>query len=317
METLLLEEHQQEMLNEISHSLSLSPKAINPKYFYDEIGSRLFEEICLQPEYYPTRTEIAILESNKYEIATLAENIDVLIEFGSGASKKVRSLLNSVKPASYVGIDISKEFLEESTKKLAKDYDWLDVSGLCMDLCQPLDLPELPIGRRLGFYPGSSIGNFSPNSAVKLLKNMGSLLGLGGALLIGVDLKKPEHILYNAYNDAAGKTAQFNLNVLARLTRDLGAKIDLQQFEHIAFYNASIGRIEMHLKSLTDQDLSIDDTTFHLSEGEMIHTENSYKYTTEEFIALADRAGLKHRRTWLDSNSYFGLQWFTVDELRS
>jgi dimethylhistidine N-methyltransferase len=304
-------EHQ--MLAEVLQGLRQSPKRVHPKFFYDEYGSALFEEICEQPEYYIPDTEIALLHALKTEFIALAPQVDVLIEFGSGASKKVRTLLEDIRPKSYLGIDISRDFLEAATLQLAADYPWLDVSGVCADLCQPLTLPNLPTDNKLGFYPGSSIGNFEPADAIALLRNMAGVLGPGGSLLIGVDLKKDPAVLNRAYNDRAGVTERFNKNLLTRLNNELEANFKPDNFRHLAFYNAQLGRIEMHLESLVQQTVALGEVSFTLAEGERIHTESSHKYSLEEFQQLARRAGLNPRKSWTDQDKLFSLHWLQVN----
>lgn len=296
--------------DEVVRGLSARPKRIAPKFFYDRRGSALFEEICQLPEYYLTRVEIGILRSCVREIAGLTGPDSVLIELGSGSSRKVRLLLEALRPSAYLAVDISREFLLQATRKLAHDYPWLEVHAACADLCRPLVVSDLPEGgRRLAFYPGSSIGNFEPDEAREFLRGLHPMLGRDGALLIGVDLKKDPAILHAAYNDAAGVTAMFNLNLLVRLRRELGAEFEFAAFAHDAFYNGAAGRIEMHLVCRKAQRMWVEDACFAFAREESIHTENSYKYTIAEFHALARAAGYAVERTWLDANEMFSVHY--------
>lgn len=298
---------------EVVTGLSRRPRSIPPKFFYDERGSRLFDAICELPEYYPTRTEIGILENHAHKIAELAGPECLLIELGSGASKKVRLLLEALRPSAYMGIDISRDFLLASTRRLAADYPWLEVHAYCADFSQTLDLDYCPLEfRKLGFFPGSSIGNFEPAQAETFLSHLKSVLAPGGALLIGVDLRKDSVILNAAYNDAQGITAAFNLNLLQRIANELDAELDLDGFEHRAFYDEDRGRIEMHLVSRRPQQIRIEDRVFRFAAGETIHTENSYKYTAVEFQALARRAGFAPARVWTDAAGLFSVHYLRL-----
>lgn len=289
-----------DFLADVVEGLGRPQKRIPPKYFYDHRGSELFDRICELPEYYPTRTEIGILKRRARDIARLIGPGSVLIELGSGASRKIRLMLEALRPAAYVGVDISREFLLNATGKLARDYPWLRVRAVCADLCVPLPPLTLPTGPRVAFYPGSSIGNFDPNEALVLLKRIRGLVGEGGWLIIGVDLKKDPTILHAAYNDAAGVTAEFNLNLLGRMKRELGARLDADGFAHHAFYNETLGRIEMHLVSRQAQQIGVNDHRFMLCEGETIHTENSYKYSLDDFGELAAQADFTTECRWTD-----------------
>jgi dimethylhistidine N-methyltransferase len=282
--------------------LTASPKRLPPKYFYDAEGSLLFERITEQPEYYPTRCELAILHDNAAEIAALLAPGCALIEFGSGSSRKVRTLLSAAPDvAAYIPVDISGEFLNQEAAVLQREFPRLAVYPLAADFSQPFDLPakiaELP---RAGFFPGSTIGNFEPHDAASFLRHAGRMLGPGAVFVIGVDLAKELEILNAAYNDAAGVTAKFNLNLLARINRELGANFDLAAFEHHAFYNRERHRIEMHLASVKRQKARVCGTTIDFRAGETIHTENSYKYTVESFGALARGSGWTPRKVWTD-----------------
>ena len=301
------------MLEEVLQGLASRPRRIAPKFFYDERGSRLFDAICELPEYYPTRTEMGILESCADEVARLAGPDETLIELGSGASKKIRILLEAVRPRQYLGIDISREFLRESTQQLAHDYPWLNVHAACADFMQDFELPGgAGEGKKLAFFPGSTIGNFEPHDALAFLQRVRRLVQPDGALLIGVDLKKDPQVLHAAYNDSTGITAQFNLNLLQRLREELGAEVNPQGFRHHAFYNTARGRIEMHLVSRRVQDIRLLNQRFHFAPGESIHTENSYKYSLEKFHALARGAGLRPRQVWIDSARLFSVHYLSI-----
>lgn len=302
------------MLEEVLQGLAERPRRIAPKFFYDERGSRLFDAICELPEYYLTRAEMAILESAASEVAGLAGPDVTLIELGSGASRKIRLLLEAVRPRRYLGIDISREFLRQSAERLARDYPWLEVHAACADFTQDFELPDgAGEGKRLAFFPGSTIGNFEPPEALAFLQRVRRLIQPDGALLIGVDLKKDPGILHAAYNDSAGLTAQFNLNLLARLRAELGAELDPRGFRHRAFYNAARGRVEMHLVSRRAQDIRLAGQRFPFAPGEGIHTENSYKHSVDEFHALARGAGLRPRQVWLDAGRLFSVHYLGVN----
>ena len=301
------------MQEEVLQGLASRSKRIAPKFFYDERGSRLFDAICELPEYYLTRTEMGILESCAREVARLAGADCTLIELGSGASKKIRLLLEALRPRHYLGIDISREFLRQSVERLACDYSWLEVHAACTDFMQDFDLPDVAhTGCKLAFFPGSTIGNFEPHEALAFLQRVRRLIQPDGALLIGVDLKKDPAILNAAYNDSAGLTAQFNLNLLQRLHTELGAEVDPHGFRHRAFYNPARGRIEMHLVSRRAQDIRLGGRCFHFAPGDGIHTENSYKYSLEEFHALARGAGLRPCQVWLDAARRFSVHYLSI-----
>ena len=289
--------------------LSSSPKLIQPKYFYDRRGSELFDTICALPEYYQTRTEMNILRSCVNELVEHIGPDCLLVELGSGASKKVRLLLEQLRPSSYLGVDISKDFLLSSTQTLAGDYPWLEVHAACVDFSQTLDIPHCEtFEHKVAFFPGSSIGNFDPDEAIELLRRIAQMMNHSGHLLIGVDLKKNTDILNAAYNDSAGVTAAFNLNLLSRIRDELDTDIKPGLFEHDAFYNPLHGRIEMHLVSRQPQSVRIEDRRFDFGKGESIHTENSYKYTVEEFAGLASAAGFQQQQVWTDAGNLFSVQ---------
>jgi len=296
------------LMQEVLAGLAATPKVLPPKLFYDQHGAQLFERICEQSEYYPTRTEIAILERHAEEIADLAGRGACLLELGSGAGVKVRLLLEHLRPKMYVPIDISRAQLRASADAMAQDYDWLEVHPVCADYCRSLHLDFIPDDeRRLVYFPGSTLGNFEPGEARAFLENLRGLTGEEGALLISIDLKKDPKRIDAAYNDKAGVTAAFNLNILGRLQRDLGAEVDPAGFRHQAFYNSQAGRVEMHLVSRGLQTIKVDGQRFQLEEGESIHTENSYKYSIEEFRDLARRAGYRSLRVWTDSDHLFSV----------
>jgi L-histidine Nalpha-methyltransferase len=293
--------------------LGHEPKTLPCKFFYDARGSALFEEICEVREYYLTRTEIAILEEYSGAIAAHLGANCRLIELGSGASRKVRILLEALKaPAAYVPVDISRDHLRDAAAQLAADFPELPVIAVCADYTRPFRLPPLsgPAGKRVGFFPGSTIGNFEPEAVVRFLLHCAELLGPEGEMLIGADLKKDPAILNAAYNDRAGINAAFNLNLLERINRELEGDIDVGRFEHVAFYNTGKGRMELYLKSLADQTASIAGRRFGFAEGELIHTENSYKYAIPEFHALAAGAGFRAVHTWTDRNALFSVHYF-------
>jgi len=295
---------------EVLAGLAASPKALPPKLFYDYRGAQLFERICELPEYYLTRTEIGILHRCAGEIAELVEPGACLLELGSGAGIKVRLLLERLRPYMYVPIDISRRQLCASAETMAQDYHWLEVHPVCADYCQPLRFDFIPPHtHRLAFFPGSTLGNFEPEEARDFLENLRQLVGEDGALLISIDLKKEPERLDAAYNDQAGVTAAFNLNILDRLRRDLDAELDAAGFCHQAFYNTQAGRVEMHLISRRSQTIVVDDQAFHFDEGETIHTENSYKYSIAEFQALIRRAGYRPRRVWTDPERLFSVHF--------
>ncbi len=299
----------------VLNGLARPRKAIPCKFFYDARGSALFEEICRLPEYYPTRTEIAILEENASEIAAQMGARCRVIEFGSGASDKARILLQALdRPAAYVPVDISREHLREAAASLADDFPELPVIAVCADYTGPFALPALPgpSGKRVGFFPGSTIGNFEPDAARRFLANCARILGPGGEMLIGADLKKDPHTLEAAYNDRAGVTAAFNLNLLERINRELDGDLDLDRFEHLAFYSEAQGRVEIYVRSLADQQAAIAGRHIAFAAGELIHTEYSYKYSVPEFRALAATAGFRPVDTWTDPAELFSVHYFRL-----
>lgn len=295
---------------ELLAGLTARPKYASPKFFYDRRGSELFDHICQQPEYYPTRTEEAILRAAAADIGEVVGQNATLIELGSGASRKVRLLLEALHPACYLGVDISREFLLQSTHCLATDYPWLEVHAACADFARPLIWPEGLSGERpVAFFPGSSIGNFTPQEAESFLRGLAQSLPVGGGLLIGVDLIKDGAILDAAYNDAAGVTAAFNLNLLERLRREFEAQVEPSRFRHCAFYNERDSRIEMHLVSLCDQTMHLAGERIEFRTGESLHTENSYKYSIDGFRGLAGRSGFEPRAYWTDRDALFSIHY--------
>jgi dimethylhistidine N-methyltransferase len=299
----------------VLNGLARPRKAIPCKFFYDERGSALFDEICRLPEYYPTRTEIAVLEENAEEIAAQMGAYSRIVEFGSGASHKARILLQALdRPVAYVPVDISREHLLEAASSLAEDFPDMAIIAVCADYTGPFTLPSLPgpAGKRIGFFPGSTIGNFEPDAAERFLANCADILGPRGEMLIGVDLKKDPSILDAAYNDRRGITAAFNLNLFERINRELDGDLDLDSFEHFAFYSESKGRIEIYIRSLVDQQAMIAGRRFQFAAGELIHTEYSYKYSVAEFRALAARAGFRPVDTWTDPAELFSVHYFRL-----
>ncbi|MDE2379650.1 L-histidine N(alpha)-methyltransferase [Bradyrhizobium sp.] len=289
-------------------ALSQQPKRLSPKYFYDAAGSELFEAITRLPEYYPTRTELAILRKRGNEIAAILPRHAALVEFGAGATTKVRLLLEHCRFAAYVPVDISGDFLHAQASGLRRDFPSLAVHPVAADFTAPFALPaavaDLP---KVGFFPGSTIGNFEPHEAGGFLKSARNILGERALMIIGADLEKDERVLHDAYNDAAGVTAKFNLNVLVRINRELGGNFDLSAFTHRAIYNREHHRIEMHLVSRKSQTVRMLGTSFAFRPGETIHTENSYKYSLDRFAGLARGAGWRLRQTWTDAAQMFSV----------
>jgi len=302
-------------LEEVLRGLRSPQKELPCKLFYDEVGSQLFERITTLDEYYPTRAEVRIMRAAAAEMAVRMGPECLLIEYGSGSSLKTRVLLDHLqRPAGYVPIDISREQLEQSTAALAGAYPGLTVLPVCADYTAALQLPD-PLPRcatRVAYYPGSTIGNFVPEDARRFLSRIVEVCGRDGGLLIGVDLKKDPLMLHRAYNDALGVTAAFNLNILARLNRELGADFALDQFRHYAFYNPVFARVEMHLVSLAPQTVRIGGAHIEFDRGESIWTEASYKYTPTEFGVLAASAGWQVERVWTDDRELYSVQYLTV-----
>ncbi len=300
---------------ELVDGLGRDPKSIPSKYFYDEQGSALFDRICQLEEYYPTRTELAILREHAGAMAARLGPECLLVEYGSGSSIKTRLLLEALEePAGYVPVDISREHLARSAGVLDARHPGLEVLPVCADYTGDYSLPQ-PSGavRRVGIYfPGSTIGNFTPPQAREFLAHTAEVSGESGGLLIGVDLKKDRELLERAYDDAEGVTAAFNKNVLTRANREVGSDFDLDAFRHVALYDEKEGRIEMHLESTRPQVVRVGSERFDLHAGERIHTENSYKYEVQEFGALASSAGYRPDAVWTDPDSLFSVHYLSV-----
>jgi len=310
---------QEEVRAGLLHGLRQQRKRIACKFLYDARGSALFERICQLPEYYPTRTEHGILARHAQAIADLAGPECLLVEYGSGSSTKTRLLLDRLaRPAAYVPVDISRDCLFATAGRLGVDYPHLTVLPVCADYTRRFALPPVPRRwrRTVAFFPGSTIGNFTPLQAVGFLRQMRATIGPAGGVVIGVDLKKDPRILHAAYNDAAGVTAAFNLNLLVRCNRELGGNFVLDQFAHYACYNALVGRIEMHLVSLRGQTVTIAGERMALAAGETIFTESSYKYSVEQFAGLARRAGFRVAQVWRDPQELFSVQYLVPEMVK-
>ncbi len=306
------------LLEESIAGLKATPRHLPCKYFYDAEGARLFEQICELPEYYPTRTEIGILERFLPDMARLIGPRARVVEYGSGEGLKIRLLLDALQnPAAYTAIDISREQLRLAASQLSRDYPEVDIQPVCADYSSALDLPQPHhvFERTVVFFPGSTIGNFAPEEAVAMMRRFAALARQGqqpGGLLIGVDLKKSRQRIEAAYNDALGLTAKFNLNLLRRLNREVGANFQLDHWQHRAFWNERQGAIEMHLVSQREQVVHINGDSFSFTAGDSVHTENSFKYTPEEFIALAAQAGFRSAGVWTDDESLFSVHYLTL-----
>jgi dimethylhistidine N-methyltransferase len=300
-------------LADVIAGLSSNPRTIPCKYFYDGRGAALFQKICELPEYYVTRTEIDILDRSRADIASqLGPNVE-LIGLGTGAGTKTRILIEGLhNPAVYIPVDISEKQLRKSTALFRKVFPNLEILPVCADYLQSVVLPtpRCKPARNIVYFPGSTIGNFEPQEAIQFLSRIANVCRGGGGLLLGVDLKKDRQVLEAAYNDSANVTAEFNLNLLERIDRELGADFDLDQWRHRAIYNSRPGRIEMHLISETDQFVHLNEHKFHFRRGEKIITEFSYKYTPDEFATLAAKAGFKFVRLWTDDARLFGVFYF-------
>ncbi len=306
-----LEIPQEDLLTEVILGLSKPQKMLPSKLFYDEKGSRLFDMICELDEYYPTRTETKILSDNIDEITSYIGDKCVLVELGSGSSVKIKLLLDHLKNLSaYVPVDISAEHLIKSTKLLQDEYSFLNVYPLAADYTRWFSLPKIQEDYNSidAFYPGSTIGNFTPEGAREFLGRIAEICGKGSGLLIGVDLQKDENILNKAYNDSEGITAEFNLNILSHVNNQLGANFDLSKFKHQAFYNKKEGRIEMHLLSLAQQVVKLNEHSFSIGRYETILTEYSYKYTVEGFAELVKDI-YEVEKVWVDRNKLFSVQF--------
>ncbi len=300
-----------EMCIDVMQGFRERQKWISSMYFYDRRGSELFDRICELPEYYPTRTEISILRENAVDIATTVGPGVLVIEPGSGSGEKARMLLRALDgPVAFVPVEISREHLKASAESLNADFPDLEVLPVCADFSREFEVPApgRAARRRLVFFPGSTIGNFEPDDACELLRTFRTVAGPDGALLVGVDLRKDPAILERAYNDSAGVTAEFNLNLLVRLNRDLGADFDVSLFEHRAIWNDAASRIEMHLVSSSAQSAHLCGEVVEFEAGETIHTESSNKYSIERFAGLAQDAGLRVERVWTDPEALFSIQ---------
>jgi dimethylhistidine N-methyltransferase len=294
--------------SDVIEGLTQQPKRLSPKYFYDVAGSELFEQITLLPEYYPTRTELGILRDRGAEICSIVGGGAALVEFGAGATTKVRLLLDQCRFAAYVPVDISGDFLNAQARTLREDFPGLNVYPVTADFTAPFALPAaVKAMAKVGFFPGSTLGNFEPYEACGFLRSARKILGEAAQMIIGVDLEKDERVLYDAYNDAAGVTARFNLNVLVRTNKELGGNFDLSSFTHRAIYNRERRRIEMHLISRKAQTVRILGRSFAFRAGESIHTESSYKYSVDRFTALARGSGWKPTASWTDPGGMFSV----------
>ncbi|MFL5331474.1 MAG: L-histidine N(alpha)-methyltransferase [Gemmataceae bacterium] len=295
--------------------LSRPQKRLPSKYFYDESGSRLFDSITRLDEYYPTRTELGIMERHGHNMAERLGPHCLLIEFGGGSLVKIRTLLDHLEqPAGYVPVDVSGPHLVRAADQLELDYPGLDVMPVCADFTGDFPLPgDMTGARRVVYFPGSTIGNFDPPDAETLLRHIAQIVGSGGGLLLGVDLQKSPSIIEPAYNDRRGVTAAFNRNILIRINRELDANFDPDAFKHCAFYNQVSSRVEMHLVSERKQRVRVSDQFFRFEIGESIHTENSYKYDPLELAHLAARCGLKMETAWYDEHRYFGVMYLVAN----
>jgi dimethylhistidine N-methyltransferase len=302
-------------LDDVIAGLARPRKTLPPKYFYDPRGCELFEAICETPEYYLTRAETELMRLRADDMARHLGPRCEVVEYGSGSGRKTRILVEALQPVAYVAVDIAREQLRETAAAFTRDFPQLAVVAVCADYARPLALRALAAveaRRRVVYFPGSTIGNFTTGEAAGFLGNVRELVGRGGGLLVGVDLKKAAARLNAAYNDARGVTAEFNLNLLRRINRELGADFDLAAFRHQAFYNEPLGRIEMHLLSLRDQQVTVGGRAFRFSAGETIHTENSCKYSVAEFQALARGAGFEPVECWTDPEQLFGVHYLVV-----
>jgi dimethylhistidine N-methyltransferase len=302
-----------EFANDVVAGLTASPKRLSPKYFYDNTGSALFEQITELAEYYPTRTEVGILNDRAKDIAALIPPGAALIEFGSGSSTKTRIILSAAQSLGcYVPVEISAQFLHQQMAELRREYPRLSARPVAADFTKPFELPDAAqMMPKVGFFPGSTIGNFEPHEAAAFLRHAGRILGSGATFIVGVDLVKDTQVLQRAYNDSQGVTAKFNLNLLERINRELGAKFNLASFEHHAFFNRERSRIEMHLASLKRQRVRVCGECVDFRAGETIHTESSYKYSVESFGCLARGAGWSPVAVWTDADNYFSVHALT------
>ena len=299
------------LTNGVLEGMRKQPRQLSPVWFYDELGSFLFDSICELPEYYLTRTELQIMRTYAADMAHHIGPDAAIIELGSGTSMKTRELLNHLdKAAAYVPVDIARDHLLTAASAISRDYQTLRVIPICADFTQPFDLP-VPVyaaHRRVVYFPGSTLGNFDPEHALSLLQRMRQIIGSNGAVLIGIDLKKDPRVLERAYNDRAGVTAEFNVNALRHLNRELGTDFDLDAFEHQAVWVEDLSRVEMHLVSKREQEVHVGEETVHIGKGEHLTTEFCHKYTLESFADLAAAAGLSVSRVWMDPAKLFSVQ---------
>jgi dimethylhistidine N-methyltransferase len=305
--------HEGDFAAEVVRGLSRAPKATSPKWLYDARGSALYELICEQPEYYPPRVETGLLQRHGDELAEAIGPEALVFEYGAGNARKTALLLQALqRPAAYVPVDISREPLLAATEALRLRFPRLSVRPVVADFTGPFALPlgDVPCRRRVAFFPGSTIGNFDPPEAVALLRRMARDAGPGGLLVIGTDLPKEERVLVAAYDDARGVTAAFDLNLLARMNRELGGDLRLSAFRHRAIWNARLSRVEMHLESLDAQVIRVAERTFGFEEGETLHTESAYKWEPRAFDALAAIAGWSAERTWADDRAWFAVRTY-------
>ena len=309
---------QDSFLGEVLAGLSKPQKQIPAKFFYDPRGCELFEAICELPEYYLTRTETALMRQHAAEMAQCLGADCMLIEYGSGNSSKTRILLNALAPPIYMPIDIAGEQLRHSAFALTQAFPRMNIAAVCADYSLPLELPACEVltarsvVRKAVYFPGSTIGNFTPGETLGFLKGVVAMVGAGGAMLVGVDLKKSPAVLNAAYDDVQGVTAAFNLNLLTHINRELNGNFKLANFRHQAFYNEPAGRIEMHLLSLVPQRVTVSNNVFEFMAGETIHTENSCKYSLGEFKDLAHTAGFKPVKSWTDADNLFAVHYLEV-----
>ena len=311
----LLDEASTLFAADVTEALSQHSKKLSPKYFYDAAGSELFEQITVLPEYYPTRTELEILRERGADIHAIVPKGAALVEFGAGATTKVRLLLNECEFGAYVPVDISGDFLNAQAAELRADFPALKVFPVTADFTEPFELPaEAKDMPKVGFFPGSTLGNFEPHEASAFLRSARAILGPGALLVIGIDLEKDEKQLYAAYNDAAGVTGKFNKNVLVRINRELGGDFDLSAFTHRAIYNRERHRIEMHLIARTAQTVQLLGRSFTFRAGESLHTESSYKYSLERFTALAKGSGWTPKASWTDAGKQFSVHALVTGE---
>lgn len=303
-------------MDDVIQGLSQSPKRLHCKYFYDERGSQLFDQICELDEYYLTRAESAIMQTHIEEMAFQLDSQIMLVEPGSGSSTKTQILLNALHdPVAYVPVDISKEHLLSTAEKLENAYPHLEVLPVVADFTKPFELPKTkrPYSHAALFFPGSTIGNFTPPQAVEFMAQLTHILGPDGGLLIGIDLQKDTKLIEAAYNDALGITAEFNLNLLHRINQELDANFVIEQFAHKAVYQEELGRVEIFIVSHNDQNVTVGAHTFSFAKGEEIFTEYSHKYTIEQFRELAQQAGFSHRITWTDEAHQFAIMHLVAE----